>query len=169
MSANKEVVKTEKKPITICYRNIKKEFNKFEGAGEPISPQYHLELDEKNAVKKVQDRNRDWAELADKDVNQVGLANILRLMSKGQMSFGQTMFKDDEAIDTSVIPDDVSTLSGKDPTKKLEVLATKLGVSVDDLIQAFMNGGLNDLIETKLNEKKESEVTKNGESTESNS
>lgn len=165
MSANKTQEQT-KKPITICYRNIKKEFNKFAAYGEPVSSQFHLELGEKNEAKKVQDRNRDWAELHDKDVDQVGLANILKLMSRGQLGFGQTMFKDDEALDVAAIPEDINNIKPEDSSKKLQQLADQLGCSVNDLIQAYVNGTLTTLIEDKMNALKGDTKTEEKEVTE---
>lgn len=163
MSANKTQDKV-KKPITICYRNIKKEFNKFAAYGEPVSTQFHLELAENNQAKKVQDRNCDWAELHDKDVDQVGLANILRLMQRGQLGFGQTMFKDDEALDVAAIPEDINQIKPSETNAKLEALAKKLGVSVNDLVDAFINGTLTSLIEEKMKSTEEiKEVKADGE------
>ena len=162
MSANKTQEQV-KKPITICYRNIKKEFNKFAAYGEPVSTQFHLELAENNQAKKVQDRNRDWAELHDKDVDQVGLANILRLMQRGQLGFGQTMFKDDEALDVAAIPEDINTIKPEQSQVKLKSLAEKLGVSVDELVDSFINGSLTTLIEEKMKTKEpEKEVKVDG-------
>lgn len=140
---------------SFAYRNIKKEFTTFETA-DVISKQFHLELGENYEVKVVQDRDRDWQELANKDVDKVGLAAVLAAATKRGDPLDAFMFKDEEALDISRLDPDnpaamESALSGsKESTAKLNGLAAKLGMTTDELISAFMDGSLANKIEAKV-------------------
>lgn len=143
------VVETGKK--SFAYRNIKKEF-RTPKSYENITTQFHLELGEHNETKIVQDRNVDWQELANKDMDKVGLANILELARKRGISANAFAFKDEEALDLSTLdPNDPNAVNqvvtdGAAAHEKLEAIAAQLGVSVDALIDAFIAGTLNEVI-----------------------
>lgn len=153
------------------YRNIKKEFTIFETVPE-ITEQRHLENTENNGTKIVDDRNIDWFELAQKDRDQVGLANILAIANRNKQNLAQFAMrnadmyalKDDECADLSAIdpmnPDKMQALAEQRDIsyKKLEGLAKQLDLSVDDLINAVMTGGLEKIISAKVESNKESEV-----------
>lgn len=143
------VVETGKK--SFAYRNIKKEF-RTPKSYENVTTQFHLELGEHNETKIVQDRNVDWQELANKDMDKVGLANILELARRRGISADAFAFKDNEALDLSGLdPMDPNAVNeavsaGSDASKKLEAIAGQLGISVDDLVNAFIAGTLNEVI-----------------------
>lgn len=152
MSANNEV-KIEKPIQSFQYRNIKKDFTTFL-PHETVTSQCHLELDSDNKTKIVDDRNIDWVELQNKDVDSVGLANILDMARRGQVNLASFGFKDSEAIDTSVIdpmnPDALKdTLDTSQSEKKLKEIASQLGISVEILVDSFVNGTLGQMIKEK--------------------
>lgn len=150
MSSNKPAAQTDTNK-TFAYRNIKKEFRPVKGYVN-ITTQYHLELGEHNETKIVQDRNVDWQELANKDMDKVGLANVLELARKRGLPQNAFMFKDEEALDLSTLdPNDPNAVNqvvtdGAAAHEKLEAIAAQLGVSVDALIDAFIAGTLNEVI-----------------------
>lgn len=141
---------------TFAYRGIKKEFTKFQDYSL-ITPNAHLELGENNEAVVVEDRPDDWFEIAQKDADKVGLANILELARRrGENPFdGRYAFKNEEALDLGDLdPNDPESVKaaiglGKEATEKLEATAKQLGVSVDELVDAFVKGSLNALIESK--------------------
>lgn len=165
-----EKVKTDvitKRQRKIAYRCFNKDFEKPQTFTE-ITSDYHLERGEKEEVVIVKDRNIDWLERANKDVPNVGLANVLKLAQKGAISLDSLAFKDSEAgndismIDPMNINENQKILANKDKNvKKLESLAKSLGVSLDDLAKSLMDGTFVDLVEKakapKEEEKKEGE------------
>lgn len=146
---DKTANKTAKKGFS--YRNIKKDFTKFDKV-EHITTDFHLELGEKNQAVIVQDRNVDWAARADKDVNKVGLANILEIARKRGEDLSKFMFKDEEAMDTSELnPMDPNSVratigEGEQAQTKLKQIADQLGVSVEKLVEEFIAGNVESLI-----------------------
>lgn len=139
-------------------RNIKKEFNVFADT-ESVTKQYHLELTENNEVVVVEDRPTDWVELANKDVDQVGLANVLGIIERQGLDVRTAcVFRDEEAIDTSMLDPmnphvyQQATEAKDESYKKLQATAASLGVSVDTLLTAAMTGTLENLI--KANQEK---------------
>lgn len=175
MSEKQNKTPIKKAPIqTFAYRNIKKDFTKFIATAD-INKQRHLELTEYNGTKIVDDRNVDWFELAQKDADQVGLANILAIATRNKQNLAQFAMrnaqeyalKDSECADLSMVdpmnPDKMAALAAqKDSSyKKLEGLAKQLDISVDTLIESVMTGGLEKIISEKLEVKKESEVKDN--------
>lgn len=151
---------------TFSYRNIiNKKFNPAR-VDKTITSDFHLERAEGDSVKIVQDRNIDWVELANRDVDQVGLANILKLAAKGQIDITRCAFKDSEAADLSSLdPMNVNQIHESIQTqdanaKKLEAIASQLGVSVDKLVDSFLNGTFADLVSAAT---KTSEETKQEE------
>lgn len=151
---------------SFAYRGIKKDFTEFEKF-ETITPQAHLELAEKGEVVLVEDRPTDWVELANKDIEKVGLKAIIDLAEKGLVNPLDVMFKDNEAdIDLSDInPMDINGLnqvvnSRSENEAKLEKYASQLGISVEELIKATVEGSLTSLIESKT---KKEEVISGGD------
>lgn len=137
---------------SFSYRNIKKEF-RTPSKEESITKQFHLELGEKNEVVIVEDRPCDWQELANKDADKVGLANVLDIARRQGLDVHNIYaFKDVEAIDTSMIdtmnPGSIKeVVASKDESmKKLESTAAQLGVSVADLVNAAISGSLDKFI-----------------------
>ena len=132
---------------------------------DAITDQKHLELGEKNETKIVEDRPCDWLELANKDVDQCGLANVLKLAQKGLIDVNSFAFKDEEALDLGDLdakdPNAVNEVlkSQKANMEKLDNLANQLGTDVDGVIAALMNGTFADLVanSTKKNDVKEGE------------
>lgn len=153
-----------------AYRNIKKDFTKFEST-EEITTQRHLELTEYNGTKIVDDRNVDWFMLAQQDADSVGLANILALATKNKQNLAQFAMrnaeqyalKDSETADISMVdpmnPDAMEKLaqSGNNAENKLKALAQKLDLSLDQLIENVVNGTLEKVISDKLVKKEENE------------
>lgn len=123
---------------------------------ETVTKQFHLELGEKNQTIIVEDRPVDWVELANKDVDQVGLANVLRLMQKGLVDARDLAFKESEALDLgSLDPSDPESIketlaSQQANVQKLEALASRLGCSVDELIDATINGTIAEFVQSKV-------------------
>lgn len=151
--ASEESKVVEKRSFT--YRGIKKDFTEFEKF-KTVTPQRHLELAEKGEVVIVEDRPTDWVELANKDIDKVGLKAIIDLAEKGLVNPFDVMFKDNEAeIDLSDInPMDINGLnqvvnSRSENEAKLEKYASQLGISVEELIKATVEGSLTSLIESK--------------------
>ena len=149
-----------------AYRNIKKEFTTFKPV-EMITKNYHLELGEHNDTVVVEDRPDDWFEIAQIDADKVGLVNVLEIARRtGDNVFdGRYSFKDNEALDISELDPNnpnktiAQLQAGQEAQKKLAATAEQLGVSVDDLVDAFVKGTLSTLIASKLpsEEKKEGE------------
>lgn len=136
-------------------RNIKKDFHKPTDYSA-IEEQKHLELGPNNEVVIVDDRPIDWQEFQNQNVDKVGLANVLELARRRGESLTKFMFKDEEALDTSALnPMDPTSvkevIASQDASvKKLEGIAAQLGVSVDTLVKAFMDGTFNDLVAAKV-------------------
>lgn len=152
-----EVKKTEKK--TFAYRNIKKELNVFPSYSE-FSDEFHIELGADGEMVIVEDKPTDWRELANKNADKVGLAYVLQVAARtGQMP---APFMDSEAIDVTMInpndPDGLHQLAKEDYKAKVDELAQKLGVSVDELLKAFISGQLEELITSKTGKTEESEA-----------
>lgn len=153
---------TQVKPTvrSFAYRCFKKDFSTpTVGASETVTKQFHLELGQSNELLIVEDRNVDWLELANKDVDSVGLSNILKLASKGLVDPSSLAFKDDEALDLGDLngndPESVKNLisSQSESLAKLNALAEQIGCSTDDLIKATLDGSLNAFISSKMAEK----------------
>lgn len=144
----------QKAANSFSYRNIKKDFQVFEGTPE-ITSNFHLELGEHNETVIVEDRNDDWVEIHKQGVESVGVKNIIEILAKrNEDAFdGRFAYKDSEALDTSMInpmdPEGVRKMvEGKGAAEsKLAEIAKGLGVSVDDLVDSFIKGTLNDLIQ----------------------
>ena len=138
----------------IKYRCFEKEFTDFVPS-ENITEQKHLDFDEKGVVVIVDDRPCDWLELANKDVDKVGIKYVLEMAKKGLVDPETLRFRDEEALDLSKInpmdPQSIKDIIGstEENANKLETISKKLGVSVNDLIQAFASGKLADLVESK--------------------
>lgn len=156
------------KPIersNFSYRCIKKEFYK-PIPSEVITKQFHLELGEKYETIIVEDRKTDWLELANKDLDQCGLANVLKLAQKGLVDTSSLAFSDDEALDLGGLdPMDPSSVnkvisSQAENVKKLEAIAAKVGCSVDELITSTLQGTIADLIAQKMSENTEKKEEK---------
>lgn len=169
MSETKTQAKTKIAAVTcFSHRNIKKEFTKFVGT-PTITKNAHLELGEHNETKIVEDRNDDWFELQQRDVDKVGLANILDLARKQGINAydGRYSFKDGEAMDLSDMnPNDPESIkstidAGTAAMAELKATAEKLGVSVSDLITAAAQGTLASLVGKK--EETVSETVTEGE------
>lgn len=137
---------------TVKYRNIQKEVVNTSDDFETLTKEFHLELGENNQAVIVEDRPVDWCEIANKDVNQVGLANILELARRRGDDLSAFAFKDDEALDLGDLdpmnPQAVTDMvaSQTAANAKLESIAQQLGVSVDSLVDAFVKGTFADLV-----------------------
>lgn len=168
MSKNSEAVKTPeiKTPTAFNVRNIKKEYNKATKY-EVVDKQFHLELGENYETKIVQDRNVDWQELANKDIDKVGLANVLELARRRGDPLANFAFKDSEAMDLSGLdpmqPQDVAKVASgaSEADAKLEALAKQIGISKDALVDAFIKGTLADVIAANT-QKEETPKTEGG-------
>ena len=132
---------------SFCIRNIKKEFTEFI-PGDVITSQYHLDRGEKNEVVIVQDRDRDWFELAQQDADKVGLVNVLKLASRGQMDLSQCAYSDDEGdmdlsgmnpMDPQAIKDAIAQVD--DLQKKVDELTTQLAEAQKAAAQSKEEGG----------------------------
>lgn len=151
MSEKNSVTDTAITAKSFTVRNIKKEFTQFEEL-PTTAPQYHLELGENNEAVIVQDRDVDFAELANKDVDSVGLANILELARRRGDSLAAFQFKDEEALDLGDLdpmdPVGVNNMinAGKGAEAKLENIASQLGVTVDELVKSYIAGNVEALI-----------------------
>lgn len=138
----------------IKYRNIQKEEVKTADDFENITKDYHLELGENNQAVIVEDRSVDWNELQNRDIDQVGLANILELARRRGDDLSKFAFMDDEAMDLGDLnpmdPQAVNDMvaSQNASSEKLASIAQQLGVSVDALVDAFVNGKFADLVAT---------------------
>lgn len=160
--SNNEAKKVVRK---IKYRCFEKEFTDFLPT-ETITSQFHLELGEKNDVVIVEDRKTDWQELANKDVDKTGIRYVLSLLDKGVINPESLRFKEAEAMDLSDLnpmdPESVKkTIASKEASvAKLENTAKSLGVDVDTLVKALMNGEFATLVDkaTKVAKTEESEV-----------
>lgn len=145
---------------SFSYRNIKKSFTTFRACPE-VTKDRHLELGQNNEAVIVDDRNVDWVELAQRDVDKVGLANILEIARRrGENPYdGTYAFKDEEALDLGELnPNDPESISktlgaSKEASAKLEAVAKRLGCSVDELIDSFIKGSLSELIVSKVGTK----------------
>lgn len=148
----------------IKYRCFEKEFTDFIPC-ETVTEQKHLDYDDKGVVVIVDDRPCDWQELADKDVDKVGIKYVLEMAKKGLVDSETLRFRDEEALDLSKInpmdPQAIKDVIGstQENAQKLESIAKELGVSVNDLVQAFASGTLGSLVDSKTAtvEKKEGE------------
>lgn len=85
------MAKTVTENRSFSYRCFKKDFNKFHEA-LTITPEFHFERGEGDEVIVVEDRPKDWVEIANQDVGKVGLANILKLAAKGQIDISQCAY-----------------------------------------------------------------------------
>lgn len=138
----------------VKYRNIQKEEVNTADDFETITKDYHLELGENNQAVIVEDRSVDWNELQNRDIDQVGLANILELARRRGDDLAKFAFMDDEAMDLSDMnpmdPQAVNDMvaSQNASSEKLASIAQQLGVSVDTLVDAFVNGKFADLVAT---------------------
>lgn len=153
---------------SFSYRGIKKEFTTFE-APEVITSDFHLELGENNESVIIEDRKVDWAELANKDVDSVGLRHVLENLARQGQSVKDVMrnktfsFDNSEAIDTSMIdpenPDSIKVLQkqNNEAQSKIDAIAAQLGVSSDKLVKMFSEGKLSDLIAAKAEADKTAE------------
>lgn len=156
MSASNQTVLAAKRSFT-C-RNIKKDFTQFK-ATEGITPEFHLELTKEQETVIVEDRPTDWLELANKDVNNVGLAYVLDVIQNQGLDVRKVCaFKDDEALDSSKI-DPMSTHNYRDALQgqksamaELEATAAKMGVTVDSLIKAALSNKVEDLVKLQTTE-----------------
>lgn len=151
---------------SINYRCFKKDFTEFDKF-ETVTPQRHLELAEKGEVVIVDDRPVDWVELANKEIEKVGLKAIIDLAERGLVNPVDVMFKDNETgLDLSDIdPMDINSLNqivkGQSQYEAtLEKYAQQLGISVEELIKATVDNTLASLIESKM---KKEEVSSGGE------
>lgn len=156
---SKKEVKTESKTFT--YRNfVDKPQSELVGSVE-LTSNYHLERGENWDVKVVEDRATDWKELANKDVDKVGLSAVLAMAQKGLVDPETLAFNDSEALDLGALdpmdPQSVKTTisKGAEAETKLKGIAEQLGVSVDKLVESFLNGSFADLVAEKT--KKEGE------------
>lgn len=161
----KPVVKNvERKPFSYrCF--INKELQK-PTVGLTVSSQFHLELGEKNQAVIVEDRPCDWVELQNKDLDKVGLANVLKMAQKGLVDLQDLAFSDDEALDLGDMdpmnPESIKKTisSAQANSQKLQATADQLGISVEELIDGVVKGTLADIIESKT---KVEETAKEGE------
>ena len=135
------------------YRNfLNKKIHKPEKVST-LTKEYHLERGDKNEVKVVADRPVDWVELANRDVGNVGLINVLKLVKNGQVDPLSLKTKDKECGDLSMVdPQDPNSIgqlmNSKDKSeKKLEKIASQLHCTKDELITSLMNGTFADLVE----------------------
>lgn len=100
------------------YRCITKEFTKFDEA-QIVTRDFHLERGEHDEVVIVEDRKRDWVEIAQQDCGKVGLANILKLAAKGQVNLADCKYDSDKEGGA-----DISGLNVMDPESiKAQILA----------------------------------------------
>lgn len=159
--ARNEVVKAA---TTIAYRNIKKDSHVFDSYSNEF-PNAHLELGENNETVVVEDRPDDWFEIAQQDKDKVGLANIIDIVRRqgGDPFDGRFAYKDEEALDLSGLdPKDPESVKaavskGADALKELKATAEKLGVSVDQLISASIDGSIGELVKKSEEVKAKSE------------
>ena len=150
----KGIEKAAKK--SFAYRNIKKEFTSFE-ATPNVTPNAHLELGEHYETKIVEDRPDDWFEFQQIGVESVGVKNIINMLAKRQENAldGRFAYKDEEAIDTSMIdpmdPEGIKRMAtgSEAATKKLEAIAKSVGLTADELVDAMIKGNLSEVIEFK--------------------
>lgn len=130
-----------------------------------ITEQKHLELTGLDTIEIVDDRPVDWFEKQQKDADKVGLANVLEIARRRGDSLEKFAFNDNEAIDISEVdPMNVNQLKESIQTinqsqAKLESIASQLGMTTTELINAFIGGTLTDAIQAKVNQ--ESEVKEN--------
>lgn len=158
MSTSKNVTKVESRAFQ--YRCIKKDFQK-PLKSETLVKDFHLERGEKDEVIIVEDRKIDYVELSNRDVNNVGLSNILELARKGAINLRSCQYNPKvEAVDTSMIDtmnpqglQEVLTNTKKNE-KKMSDIASSLGVSVDELISSMLDGSFSSLVSKKLDENK---------------
>lgn len=147
---------------TICYRNIKKDFTKFV-ATPNITPNSHLELGEHYETKVVEDRPDDWFEFQQIGVESVGVKNIINMLAKRQENAfdGRFLFKDEEAMDTSMIdpmdPEGIKRMAtgSTAASEKLEALAKSVGLTAEELVDSMIKGNLAEVIESKKVEESE--------------
>ena len=156
MSEKNQTKQTKEAAKSFAYRGIKKDFNVFKDY-PLITPNAHLELGEHNEAVIVEDRPDDWHEIAQKDADKVGLANILEIARRrGENPYdGRYAFQDGDALDLGNLdpkdPESVKAALGQtsEAQSKLEGIAAKLGISVDELVDSFIKGTLASLIESK--------------------
>lgn len=158
MSTSKSVSKVESRAFQ--HRCIKKNFQ------DPLKSEFlvkdfHLERGEKDEVIIVEDRKIDYVELSNKDVNNVGLSNILELARRGAINLRSCQYNPKvEAVDTSSIdpmnPQGLQEVltNSKNNEKKLSDIASSLGVSIDELISSMLDGSFSSLVSKKLDQNK---------------
>lgn len=161
MSTKEKSKKVENRAFQ--YRCIKKNFQK-PLKSEFLVKDFHLERGEKDEVIIVEDRKIDYVELSNKDVNNVGLSNILELARRGAINLRSCQYNPKvEAVDTSSIDpmnpqglEEVLT-NTKNNEKKLSDIASSLGLSIDELISSMLDGSFSSLISKKLEANKAKE------------
>lgn len=153
IQVNPNTGEVNKLSSSFAYRNIKKDYSIPE-TSSTISKQYHLELGAKNELLIIEDRDIDWFEIAQKDVENVGISAVLRDVQRGLVDVNSLMTTD-EGIDLSglnvkdpqSVKDGISSISENEA--KLKKLASQLGVSTDTLISKILDGSFSELIQEK--------------------